>query len=83
MIDDVQLSVNIAVLSLSLLLHLVILVRLSLSHFSHLRPVHIFQINYFLGLCLLCTSGESQLYSQLKVTIGQLGVVGISCNMQL
>ena len=58
------LTVNRLVVTLSLLLHLVILVRITHSHFHHLRPVHVFQINYFLGLCLLCTSGESQLYWQ-------------------
>ena len=55
-------SVSTAVFSLSTILHLVILVRITLTHSSHLRPVHIFQINYFLGLFLLCISGKAQLY---------------------
>ena len=62
MLDLTRVSVSRAVLTVSTLLHLVILLRLSLSHCHHLRPLHVFQINYFLGLGLLCASGETQFY---------------------
>ena len=59
-IEDSQPLVSSVVFTVSILLHLVILLRITLNHLHHLRPVHIFQINYFLGLCLLCISGENQ-----------------------
>ena len=62
MLDLTRVSVSRVVLTVSTLLHLVILLRLSLSHCHHLRPLHVFQINYFLGLGLLCASGETEFY---------------------